>query len=89
MTHGQMAEAAHGTAATRAAAHALDAVYADDEPMTSASATAAEAFAVACELAELRTALVNCTQALIRTSGGSGGARDPHQQRDPQQQQQQ
>lgn len=78
-----MAEAAHGTAATKAAGHALDAVYADDEPTTSAPAAAA-AFAVACELAELRTALVNCTQALIRTSGS--GARDQQQQRDPQQQ---
>jgi len=85
MTHGQMAEAAHGTAATKAAGHALDAVYADDEPMTSAPATAAAAFAVACELAELRTALVNCTQALMRTSGGaSGGARDPQQQQQQQ-----
>ena len=57
MTHEQMAEAVGATAATRAAALALEAVFANEEPMASEVATAQAAFAVACELAQQTSVL--------------------------------
>ena len=57
VTHEQMAEAVGATAATRAAALALEAVFANEEPMASEVATAQAAFAVACELARQTSVL--------------------------------